>query len=551
MDPARIKEEKRNASLKALNILFTPKDERFDRITKLAKVIFNVAISGITFVDANKEWFKSVTGLEINESDRENSFSSYVIESDIAFVVEDALEHFELKRNPFVAGGPKIRFYAGIPVFAPDGLKIGSFFIADRIPRKFSEFEINVLSDLAFWVNLEIMHFSEKNEVASEQKKLTEELASRNKQLAEEKAKSDAMLENIGDGIIGVNDRGEIVFTNRQFEALMGWKQEELIGKPLWHSIKLLTKEGKEVPINEQPIRNALFLKKRIVTTDYSYLRKDDSMFPASITATPIIVYGNVLGGVIVFSNITKEKEVDRMKTEFISLASHQLRTPLSAIKWFCEILLDKDAGELNQEQQELLTNVYQSNDRMIELVNTLLNISRIESGRIIIDPKPTDLRKLLDGVIVEIKPRLDKKKQNLTTSFDKDLPLVNIDSNLVRHVYMNLLTNAVKYTPEGGQITVTISISGEDVVSQVSDNGYGIPKGQYEQVFNRFFRAENILKVETEGTGLGLYLTKAIVASSGGKIWFESDEKKGTTFWFSIPLKGSVQKKGEVTIDA
>src|SRR3990167_9633746 len=268
---------------------------------------------------------------------------------------------------------------------------------------------------------------------------------------------------------------------------MTGLKQDELIGKPIWYSIKMFDKDDKEVSVNERPIRNALFLKKKIESTNYFFVRRDGSKFPVSITATPVIVFDRVIGGVDVFRDVTKEKEIDRMKTEFISLASHQLRTPLSAMKWFCEILLDRDAGELTKEQEELLTNVYQSNERMIQLVNTLLNISRIESGRIIIDPKPTDLRKLLDEVILEVKPRLEKKKLHLVISIHEKLPLVNVDPRLIRHVYMNLLTNAVKYTPDEGEVVIIISRMGEEIISQISDNGYGIPKRQQEQVFKKF----------------------------------------------------------------
>ncbi len=383
----------------------------------------------------------------------------------------------------------------------------------------------------------------------ADEQKIRNELVLRNRELAREKAISQAMLGNIGDGVIGINDNGTITFVNSQAEEMTGFGWSELVGKFLIQAITMVDSNGVVVQTANQPIRQAIFYKKKVTSRQYSYVRKDKSQFPVAITATPVVVFDQIIGGVVVFRDITREMEIDRMKTEFISLASHQLRTPLSAMKWFCEILLDGDAGELTAEQKDLLNNVYKSNERMIELVNTLLNISRIESGRIMIDPKPTDIKVLLNEVITEIQPRLAQKKQRLITSIHGQLPLVSLDPKLIRHVYLNLLTNAIKYTPLEGEIFIIISKKGDNVISQVSDNGLGIPQRQQEKVFNKFFRAENVVKVETEGTGLGLYLAKAIVESSGGKIWFKSEEGKGTTFWFSIPLV-SVRKAGEVSID-
>lgn len=378
-----------------------------------------------------------------------------------------------------------------------------------------------------------------------------DQLSQKNRQLEEEKARQEAMIQNIGDGVVGFNDKGEITFINKQVKAMTGWSQKELLGKPLIHAIKMVDDAGIEIAMSRRPVRTALFEKKKVVDTKNSYVRKDGSKFPVAVTATPVVLYEQVVGGVTVFRDITKEREVDRMKTEFISLASHQLRTPLSAMKWFSEMLIDGDVGKLSGDQLEVMNNIYQSNERMIELVNALLNISRIESGRIIIEPKPTDLEKLVNEVVTELHQKIEKKKQTLVISVSKTLPKINIDPKLVRHIYMNLLTNAIKYSQEGGEIVVMISKSGNEVISQISDSGYGIPKRQQDQIFKKFFRAKNIIRIETDGTGLGLYLTKAIVDSSGGKIWFESEEGKGTTFWFILPLSGSQQKDGEVSLDA
>ncbi len=538
-----------------LKILDTPDEERFDRIIAFTAHMLHTPIAALAFVADDRVWIKSKTGFEIHEIPLSHAFERQIVLTGEMLAVVNAKET-EFKDDQRVVNAPGISSYVGVPIKIHDFV-VGVLFVADRSSRQFDHVTMKALENIAEWATRELEAVEQTH--SEELLKAQEELNRKNRDLQVSNAQRQVILESLGDGIIVINDKGAIIFANKQVEALSGWKEEELLGKLLIHAFKLVNEKGEEIPITGHPIRLAMYQNQRITTNSYYSVRKDESNFAASITATPVHMSNVVIGGVYIFRDITHEKEIDRMKTEFISLASHQLRTPLSAMKWFSEMLIDGDVGPLTDEQKEVTQNIYDSNERMIELVNTLLNISRIESGRIIIEPKMTDLKKLVDQVVLELQPKLKVKKHQLVVSVHHSLPEILIDAKLVRHVYMNLLTNAIKYTPENGQITVLISKSGNEIISQISDNGYGIPKDQQEKVFSKFFRAKNIIGVETDGTGLGLYLTKAIVDSSGGKIWFESvtkednppDKKTGTTFWFILPLTGMVVKEGEVTIDS
>ncbi len=369
------------------------------------------------------------------------------------------------------------------------------------------------------------------------------------KDLEEKKAKDDALLNSLGEGIVVTDQDGNVELINKTAEKLVGWKLDEVVGKKWFNVAPLVDNKGIQILPENRATQRVLKLGQPIYSDKYNYVRRDGTRFPVATTASPVVFGGKIIGVIAVFRDVTHEKEVDQAKSEFVSLASHQLRTPLSAIKWFVEMLLAGDAGPLNPEQTEFATNIAVSNQRMVDLVTSLLNISRIESGRIIINPVPTDLGKLVAEVADGLKKKIGDKKLKLAISVLPGLPLINIDPKLVSQVYMNLLTNSIKYTPDGGEIMVTISRKNEVVESAVSDNGVGIPKEAQKRVFEKFFRAPNAVKMETDGTGLGLYLAKSVVESSGGKIWFESGDGKGTTFKFDLPLSGMVPKEGEVTL--
>jgi PAS domain S-box-containing protein len=381
----------------------------------------------------------------------------------------------------------------------------------------------------------------------------TQALKKAESKLLENVHKQDALLASIGDGVIATDQDGDIVLMNKVAEEVYQIDSASMIGRPytdIWH----LEQNNEPIAKEQDPIAVALKTGVSTRTSNFSLAQqsKDGQVVarvPVSVSVSPAALEGRIIGAIVVWRDITYEKEVDRMKTEFISLASHQLRTPLSAIKWFSEMLMAGDAGSLKPEQQEFTRNIVESTQRMIDLVGALLNVSRLESGRLIVDPKPTKVEQLMINITNDINAKAAEKKQTVTVDVDPNVPEVNLDQNLISQVYINLLTNAIKYTPPEGKIHITVARRGDELVSSVSDNGLGIPKKDQPKIFQKFFRAENVVKVITDGTGLGLYLVKSIIESSGGRVWFESEENKGTTFWFSLPISGMKKHAGEVEL--
>ena len=239
-------------------------------------------------------------------------------------------------------------------------------------------------------------------------------------------------------------------------------------------------------------------------------------------------------------------KALDLAKTEFVSLASHQLKTPLTAIRWFLELVMEGDAGPINPKQEEYLKDASRGVHRLVELMNFLLNVSRIETGKLNVRPLPTDVVEFTKGVIRETEVLFNARAQTCGLSVDTRLPMIALDEKVIREVLVNLLSNAAKYTPAGGNISVRLFRKNAFVTWEVKDSGYGIPEAEKGRMFEKFFRASNVVKYETEGTGLGLYLARSLVELCGGMLWFTSKENEGSSFYFTMPLAGSKSYHGE-----
>ncbi|MCK9352523.1 MAG: PAS domain S-box protein [Candidatus Pacebacteria bacterium] len=373
----------------------------------------------------------------------------------------------------------------------------------------------------------------------------TEELERANDIVKQEKVKYEALLTSIGDGMIAVNQDGQIMVMNPQAGKMLGRNASWALGRFITEVVSLEQNDKEEpLALGDRPVMKTLVQGIRIETVSYLF-SADGTKFPASVTSAPIFLEERLIGAIIVFRDITHEKEVDKSKTEFVSLASHQLRTPLSAIRWYSEMLNSEKLGPLNEQQKSYMQEIYDSNRHMIELVNSLLNVSRIDLGTFAIEPSPTDFREIAESVLKELFVKIQESEMHVSTSYEEGIPKINADPKLIRIIFQNLLSNAVKYTKKGGQVSLSLTKDETSIFIKVSDTGVGIPASVQDKMFTKLFRADNARIVESEGTGLGLYIVKAVVEKGGGKIWFDSVENKGTTFYVTMPLSGMTALSG------
>lgn len=360
----------------------------------------------------------------------------------------------------------------------------------------------------------------------------------------------EAILADISDAVVVLDKDYNIIAFNQVASEITGYKISEAIGQRYDRILKIY--HNKKIELNDKFIESVARGNKKKHFANVSLLiNKKDSKIILSGCVAPYKNNGDKLNGcIIIFRDLTKEREIDLLKTEFVSLASHQLRTPLTAVRWFIEELYNEELGKLTSEQKDYVKQVMDSNTRMIKLVNDLLDISRLEAARIKIEPVPTDLMKLTKEVVGQYLPVSRANNcQVIVKESESALPKIKIDPALIREVLSNLISNAVKYShSKSGQNVVFINLikRGKYIVISVQDFGIGIPKKFQSRIFQKFFRADNVAKIDTGGTGFGLYITKMLVEASGGHVWFNSEEDHGTTFYFTLPLAGSEPKSGD-----
>jgi len=380
-------------------------------------------------------------------------------------------------------------------------------------------------------------------------KERTKELEESENKLKESLSKAEELSSIVRDAnepIFSQSLDGVVLSWNSGAEDFFGYTADEMIG----NSIEVTIPENRYDEIEN--IKKIITSGKKIDHYQTMRKKKDGTLVDVAISVSPIKdLEGSVTGVSVVLLDITKEKEVDKAKTEFVSIASHQFRTPLSSMSWYIEMLLAGDAGKINEEQKKYLEEISIGNKRMVNLVDDLLSVSRLDMGEFVLDISQFNLINMLESVLKELSPQILRKKLVIEKMCDENLPQFLADEKLMRMIFQNLLSNAVKYTPAGGTIKVNLlkvgkgkkfggkTMEEESLAFSVSDPGVGIPTYQQGKVFSKLFRADNIKESEPEGTGLGLYVVKSVADQSGGFVWFKSEENKGSIFYVSFPITG------------
>lgn len=354
----------------------------------------------------------------------------------------------------------------------------------------------------------------------------------------------EAIVENLTIGLVEYDRSYAIIRINRAAEEMLGVSRAEVAGVRIepkllneragWKSLvevsyPALARSARRID------RNTSGIGADAVEVSITHPLERD----LEVVMLPLPDASENAGGFVkMLRDITREKAIARSKSEFISIAAHQLRTPLSAVKWALRLVMDGDTGELNPAQEKMLARGYATNEKMIHLVNDLLNVSRIEDGRFGYRFERGAIEDIISSSIAGFS--MNAAEHGVSVEYappPERIPPFAFDPDKVALAIQNLVDNAIKYTPPGGRVSVALAREDSYVKVTISDTGVGVPRDQIARLFGKFFRASNVIHMQTTGSGLGLFIVKNIVARHGGEIGVKSEENKGSTFWLTLPM--------------
>ncbi|MBI4091228.1 PAS domain-containing sensor histidine kinase [candidate division WWE3 bacterium] len=365
--------------------------------------------------------------------------------------------------------------------------------------------------------------------------RINSEMYKKNLELLQEKKKAEALLYNITEAAIVIDSQDRIILFNSVAQTLASKTEDEALGKKLDEIIGISNEKGDR--ITWEGIRTLLEYKQGTKLVNLLFRRPDGKERFVNVTASKVSVEKNQNLYVMIISDVTEEKKAEKAREEFISIASHELRTPMTIIKNYIWMLQNKKGGDVTAKQEEYLQKAMEGTERMIKLITDMLDISRMEQGRFEIHPAQVDLAVLINEISLDFKVKADQKGLEFKVKLQENLPKVRADEDKLREVIVNLIGNAIKYT-DSGFVSIISEVSGKEVKTSILDTGRGIDKDDLPKLFHKFGRLDNsfVTAAESGGTGLGLYIVKSIIEAMGGKVGVYSEGKgRGSTFWFVL----------------
>jgi two-component system sensor histidine kinase VicK len=398
--------------------------------------------------------------------------------------------------------------YLGVPLVGPEGAPLGVLAVYARQSRRWRGEEVEAMLALAASTSAALAN------------------AELYQRVALEKERSFAILANIADGIVAVDREGLVVLWNQAAEKITGVAGEDALGRPPAELLQGSLESGSDTPIGD-----------RLVSIN----RNREEVWLSLTEAVMRDPAGQVAGRIFAFRDISADRLVEQMKSDFVSSVSHGLRTPLTSIYGFAETLLRQDVLFGEAERQTFLGYIASESQRLTAIVDALLNVARLDTGDLQVNLAPTDVR----DVVGEVVQSAQDGGGSYGHSFVLELPAeplpAHADRDKLRQVFSILLDNAIKYSPEGGTVTVGVERKRDTVEISVADQGVGIPQADQEQIFRKFYRGSDAeARLGPGGTGLGLFIARGLVTAMGGRIWVESREGEGSTFAFELPAAAS-----------
>lgn len=514
--PIPADETKRVQALRDLNILDTPTEDRFDRLTRIAQHILQVPIALVSLVDTDRQWFKSRQGLDASETPRDISFCGHAILGTEVFVVADAATDPRFADNPLVLSAPNIRFYAGAPLTLRSGERVGTLCAIDRQPKQVSGAQMAALQDLAACVVEEMERVLQRQEFE------------KSAQLVQ------SIVETVIDGIITIDSNGTVQSFNSAAERLFGYSPTEVIGK----NVKLLMPQSYAAEHDGYLSHYRETREPRVIGIGREVVgqRKDGTVFPMDLAVSEMQQPGQTLFVGIV-RDITERKRIEQMKIEFVSTVSHELRTPLTSVSGALGLVCGGALGPVSEQAKTMLDIAYKNSQRLTHLINDLLDMEKLAAGKMRFDLETVELMPLIVQSIESIRAYTHQYQVNVVLGSRLDGAQVRVDGSRLVQVLSNFLSNAAKFSPQGGQVDINVSQVQSNVRVAVQDHGPGITEEFAGRIFQKFSQADSSDTRQKGGTGLGLAISKELIEHMNGAIGFNSSPGQGACFYFELPL--------------